>query len=48
MFDPVGICRILNEAGVEFVVVGGFASVIHGSSLPTQDIDVVPSRDQLE
>jgi hypothetical protein len=44
MFDPVGICRILNEAGVEFVVVGGFASVIHGSSLPTQDIDVVPSR----
>jgi len=25
MFDPVGICRVLNEAGVEFVVVGGLA-----------------------
>jgi hypothetical protein len=28
------------QAGVEFVVVGGFAAVAHGVSLPTQDIDV--------
>ena len=42
MFDPVRICEILNEEGVDYVVVGGFASVVHGSSLPTQDIDVVP------
>lgn len=46
MFDPVRICQILNEEGVAYVVVGGFASVVHGSSLPTQDIDVVPSRVQ--
>ena len=44
MFDPVRICQILNEVGVAYVIVGGFASVVHGSSLPTQDIDVVPSR----
>jgi hypothetical protein len=44
MFDPVQICRILNEEGVDYVIVGGFASVVHGSPLPTQDIDVVPSR----
>lgn len=44
MFDPVQICQIFNEEGVAYVVVGGFASVVHGSSLPTQDIDVVPSR----
>jgi hypothetical protein len=44
MFDPVRICEILNEEGVEYVVVGGFAAVIHGSSLPTQDIDVLPAR----
>jgi hypothetical protein len=44
MFDPVRICEILNEEGVDYVVVGGFAAVIHGSSLPTRDIDVVPSR----
>jgi hypothetical protein len=44
MFDPVQICQILNEEGVAYIIVGGFASVVHGSSLPTQDIDVVPSR----
>lgn len=44
MFDPVRICAILNEEGVDYVVVGGFAAVVHGSSLPTRDIDVVPSR----
>ena len=45
MFDPVRVCEILNEEGVEYIVVGGFATVVHGSSLPTRDIDVVPSRD---
>ncbi len=44
MFDPVRICEILNEERVEYIVVGGFAAVIHGSSLPTQDIDVLPAR----
>lgn len=44
MFDPVRICAILNEEGVDYVVVGGFAAVIRGSSLPTRDIDVVPAR----
>ena len=49
-FDPVGICAALTEAGVEFVVLGGFAAIIHGSPLPTEDIDVIPSRagDNLE
>ena len=44
MFDPVRICEILNEEGVDYVVVGGFAAVVRGSSLLTRDIDVVPSR----
>jgi hypothetical protein len=44
MFDPVRICAILNEEGVEYVVVGGFAAVVRGSSLPTRDIDIVPLR----
>jgi hypothetical protein len=44
MFDPVRVCEILNDEGVEFVIVGGFASVVHGSSLPTQDLGVVSSR----
>jgi hypothetical protein len=45
MFDPVRICTILNEESVDYVVVGGFAALVHGSSLPTRDIDLVPSRD---
>jgi hypothetical protein len=46
MFDPVRICQILNEEDVAYVIVGGFALVVHGSSLPTRDIDVVPSRQE--
>ena len=29
---------------MEFVVLGGFVAIIHGSPLPTEDIDVTPSR----
>lgn len=46
IFDPVAICRILNEERVDYVVVGGFASVILGSPLPTEDIDVLPDREE--
>lgn len=44
-FDPVEICAVLTEERVDFVVLGGFAAIVHGSSLPTEDIDVIPSRD---
>ncbi len=44
MFDPVRICEILNEEGVRYVVVGGIATVMHGSTLSTQDIDLVPDQ----
>ena len=44
IFDPVAICRVLNEEHVDYVVVGGFASVILGSPLPTEDIDLLPDR----
>jgi hypothetical protein len=46
MFDPVRICAILNEEKVDYVVIGGFAAVVRGSSLPTRDIDVIPSRER--
>jgi len=45
-FDPVSICRILHEEKVDYVVVGGFASVILGSPLPTEDVDILPERSQ--
>lgn len=43
-FDPVSLCRVLNEEHVDYVVVGGIASVILGSPLPTEDIDLLPDR----
>lgn len=44
MFEPLRICQILNDEGVEYVVLGGFAAIIHGSPLPTRDIDILPNR----
>lgn len=40
MPDLESLLQRLIEGGVEFVVVGGFAAVAHGASLPTQDVDV--------
>jgi predicted nucleotidyltransferase len=40
----------LADAGVEFVVIGGYAAVIHGSAYLTNDVDVcaVLSSDNVE
>ncbi|CAN5182123.1 hypothetical protein BH20ACT8_BH20ACT8_09150 [soil metagenome] len=36
------ILGTLNRHGVRYVVIGGYAAVLHGSILPTSDIDVTP------
>ena len=36
---------ILNEEDVHFELIGGLAAALHGSSLPTQDVDILPLRD---
>ena len=43
-FDPFEMCWILNEEQVDYVVLGGFTAVVHGSPLPTEDIDVRTAR----
>jgi hypothetical protein len=40
MASTLEILRRLNANGVEFVLVGGMAGVLYGSSLVTEDIDV--------
>ncbi|MFC1760693.1 nucleotidyltransferase [Planctomycetota bacterium] len=40
MPDLEGLLGRLVTGGVDFVVVGGFAAVAHGSALMTQDVDV--------
>jgi predicted nucleotidyltransferase len=41
---PERILAVLRKHGVRFVLIGGFAAVIHGSPYVTVDVDVVPDR----
>jgi predicted nucleotidyltransferase len=43
-FDPAAILRTLLEHEVKFVVIGGVSGNLHGSTTPTEDIDVLYSR----
>lgn len=45
-FDPIPPLRVLAEAGVDFVVIGGVAGGAHGSVYPTYDLDVAYARDE--
>ncbi len=40
MASTLDILKRLRNHGVEFVVVGGMAGVLHGSSMVTEDVDV--------
>ncbi|EIP99177.1 putative nucleotidyltransferase [Opitutaceae bacterium TAV1] len=40
MQDFSALLKRLAEAGLDFVIIGGFAAVTHGSSYVTQDIDI--------
>lgn len=39
--DVVRICRALNEAGAQYLVIGGFAVMAHGAGRFTKDIDLL-------
>jgi hypothetical protein len=41
---PEAMLRVLRDHDVRFVLVGGYAAVIHGSPYVTIDVDVVPER----
>ncbi|HBG78472.1 MAG TPA: hypothetical protein DDW84_06475 [Phycisphaerales bacterium] len=38
--DLLNLVDRLSDAGVEFVIIGGLAGIIHGSTRTTQDIDI--------
>jgi predicted nucleotidyltransferase len=44
MIDFPKLLRLLTEHDVAFLIIGGVAAVIHGSSRLTQDLDVVYQR----
>jgi hypothetical protein len=43
-FDPYALFEALDRERVSYVVVGGFARVVHGSAETTSGLDIVPSR----
>jgi hypothetical protein len=45
-FRPQEMLGVLHAHGVRFVLVGGYAAIVHGSPYVTMDIDVVPERSQ--
>jgi hypothetical protein len=43
-FDPEKLLSVLRSHGVEFILIGGMAAVLHGDVGVTVDVDVVPDR----
>lgn len=44
-FDPRAILTQLTAHGVDFVVIGGIAAVLHGSARVTRDLDICFAQD---
>jgi hypothetical protein len=47
--DLVSICRALNREGVRYLLIGGFAVILHGLVRTTKDIDLLvdPSEENI-
>lgn len=43
--DPLAILRVLTQNKVRFVVIGGIAAALHGSTSLTADLDIVYDRE---
>jgi hypothetical protein len=41
----IDLVRVLAEHGVDYVVIGGFAAIAHGSPRATRDLDIVVAPD---
>ena len=43
--DPQCLFTVLDEHGVDYVLIGGLAAVLHGSTAMTNDADILPDND---
>jgi hypothetical protein len=43
-FNPAAILEVLARHNVVYVLIGGYAALLHGSGMTTIDIDIVPDR----
>ena len=44
--DPGRLLGLLTARGVDYVLIGGLAAVLHGSAMLTQDVDICFARDE--
>lgn len=44
--DVDGIVAILNRHGVKYVLIGGYAALLHGAPVVTVDVDITPAPDR--
>ena len=40
------VCRLLNEAGAQYLIIGGQACILHGLVRTTEDVDVLIPVDE--
>ena len=41
-FNPLlRVCRLLNDAGAEYLIIGGYACILHGLFRTTKDVDIL-------
>lgn len=45
VLNPEPLLRALHQAGVEHIIIGGFAVNAHGVIRPSKDLDIVPNPD---
>lgn len=45
-FQPEEILAVLDRHDVTYVLISGYAALLHGSTLPTTDIDITSRRDR--
>ena len=45
VLNPEPLLRALHEAGVQHIIIGGFAVNAHGVIRPSKDLDIVPDPD---
>lgn len=44
--DLVALCRLLNQSGVEYIIYGGLACLLHGHERMTRDADIYVGPDR--
>src|SRR3954466_5837163 len=45
-FKPLAILQLLTAKGIDYLLVGGYAAVLHGSPRVTQDLDICYATDE--